>query len=201
MKYIIINFFNSKLNTTVWTPEPWMLWLYFHLFCSYFLHYLELTITSINHCVKSWCNLKTLISSKKIQTFKEFKTNLLSVMAKICKISMCLIIIIINPVLIWFYPRQRGWLDLSHSGSNLSHSHSPSRLILCILLLKPTLLLSFSTCDLHVFLGRTLFLFPFTSNSNAFLKTWPSSLLNTSPSHSIRLYHLNHCFLQSQHLH
>ena len=49
---------------------------------------------------------------------------------------------------------------------------------------KPTLLLSFSTCDLHVFLGRPCFLFPFTSNSNAFLKTWPSSLLNTC------LYHL-----------
>ena len=38
---------------------------------------------------------------------------------------------------------------------------------------KPTLLLSFSTCIIHVFLGRPCFLFPFTSNSNAFLKTSP----------------------------
>ena len=43
---------------------------------------------------------------------------------------------------------------------------------------------SFSTCDLHVFLGRPHFLFPFTSNFDAFLKTWPSPLLNTC------LYHL-----------
>ena len=42
---------------------------------------------------------------------------------------------------------------------------------------KPTLLLS-STFDLHVFLGHPRFLFPFTSNSNAFLKT--SSLLMAS---------------------
>ena len=44
------------------------------------------------------------------------------------------IIIIINPFLIWFYPRKRGWPDLPHSASNLSHSHSPSCSILCILL-------------------------------------------------------------------
>ena len=70
---------------------------------------------------------------------------------------------------------------------------------------KPTLLLSFSTCVFHVFFGRPHFLSPFTSNSNAFLRTCPSSLLNTCPlpSHSICLCHrhLNHCFLQSQHLH
>ena len=46
---------------------------------------------------------------------------------------------------------------------------------------KPTLLLSFSTCIFHVFLGRPRFLFPFTLNSNTFLKTCPSSLLNTCP--------------------
>ena len=49
---------------------------------------------------------------------------------------------------------------------------------------KPTLLLSFSTCVFHIFFGRPCFLLPFTSNSNAFLKTCPSSLLNTC------LYHL-----------
>ena len=43
---------------------------------------------------------------------------------------------------------------------------------------KPTLLLfSFSTCVFLVFFGRPRFLLPFTSNSNAFLKTCPSSLL------------------------
>ena len=70
---------------------------------------------------------------------------------------------------------------------------------------KPTLLLSFSTCVFHVFFGHPRFLLPFTSNSNAFLRTCPSSLLNTCllPSQSICLCHchLNHCFLQSQHLH
>ena len=48
---------------------------------------------------------------------------------------------------------------------------------------KPTLLLSFFTCVFHVFFGRPCFLFPFTSNSNTFLKTCPSSLLNTCPYH------------------
>ena len=32
-------------------------------------------------------------------------------------------IIIINPVLIWFYPSKWGWPDLPHSASNLSHQH------------------------------------------------------------------------------
>ena len=45
---------------------------------------------------------------------------------------------------------------------------------------KPTLLLS-STCVFHVFFGHPRFLLPFTSNSNVFLKTCPSSLLNTCP--------------------
>ena len=45
-------------------------------------------------------------------------------------------IIIINPVLIRFYPHKRGWPDLPPSASNLSHSHSPSCSILCILLLE-----------------------------------------------------------------
>ena len=49
------------------------------------------------------------------------------------------IIIIINPVLIWFYPRKWGWPDLPHSASNLSHS--PSCLILFIFLQTNTLTL------------------------------------------------------------
>ena len=48
---------------------------------------------------------------------------------------------------------------------------------------KPTFLLFFSTCIFHVFLSCLQFLFPFTSNSNTFLKTCPSSLLNTYPYH------------------
>ena len=82
-----------------------------------------------------------------------------------------MVIIIINTVLIRFYPCKRGWPDLPHSASNLSHSHSPSRSILCILLLQTNTLTLLP--DLHVFLSHPRFLFPFTSNSNAFLKTWP----------------------------
>ena len=44
---------------------------------------------------------------------------------------------------------------------------------------KPTFLLFFSTCVFDVFFGHPCFLLPFTSNFNAFLKTCPSSLLNT----------------------
>ena len=39
---------------------------------------------------------------------------------------------------------------------------------------KWTLLLSFSTCVFHVFFGCPRFLLPFTSNSKAYLKTYPS---------------------------
>ena len=95
------------------------------------------------------------------------------------------------------------WPDLSHSNGNLSNFHSPSRLIHGIPFSKPALLLSLSTCVLHVFLGRRRLFFPFTSNANSFLKTCPSSLLNTCPYHltPFGLCHLNHRLLQSQHLH
>ena len=107
-----------------------------------------------------------------------------------------------HPILIRVYPRKRGWSDLPHSNSNLSNSHSPSRSIHSILLLQTNTL----ALLLHLRLShlRPHFLLPFTSNSNTFLKTCSSSLLNTCPynySHSIHLCHLNHCFLQSQHLH
>ena len=42
------------------------------------------------------------------------------------------------PILIWVYPRKQGWPDLSHSGSNLSYSHSPSHSIHFILDLHST---------------------------------------------------------------
>ena len=44
---------------------------------------------------------------------------------------------------------------------------------------KPMLLLSFSTCVFHIFFGSPRFLLPLTSNSNTFLRTCPSTLLNT----------------------
>ena len=69
---------------------------------------------------------------------------------------------------------------------------------------KPTLLLSFSTCIFHAFFGCPHFLLPFTSNSNAFVKTCPSSLLNTC-SYPLTPFAFaiwtTVCFLQSQHLH
>ena len=48
-------------------------------------------------------------------------------------------------------------------------------------LLKPTITLSSSTCFFHVHSDIPFFLWPSTSKSNALLKTWPSSLLNTWP--------------------
>ena len=42
----------------------------------------------------------------------------------------------INRVLIRLYPGKQGWPDLPYSASNLSHSHSPSNSIFCILLLQ-----------------------------------------------------------------
>ena len=45
-------------------------------------------------------------------------------------------VFIINPILIRVYPRKRGWLDLPHFVSNLSNSHSPSRLIHGVLFLQ-----------------------------------------------------------------
>ena len=100
-----------------------------------------------------------------------------------------------HPILIRFYPCKWGWPDIAHPNSNLSNSHSPSRLIQGILLLQTnTLALLLHLC-LPCLLWHSHFLLPFTSNSNTFLKTCPSSLL--VPSHSICLCHLNHCFLPS----
>ena len=95
-------------------------------------------------------------------------------------------IIIIIPILIWVYPWKRGWPDLPHSGSNLSNSHSPSHSIQCILLLQtntPALLLHLHFPCLPQS-SSLPFSLHFKLNSNAFLKTCPSSLFNTC------LYHL-----------
>ena len=48
-------------------------------------------------------------------------------------------------------------------------------------LLKLTFTLSSSTCFFHVIFGLSFFLWPSTTRSNALLKMWPSSLLNTWP--------------------
>ena len=88
---------------------------------------------------------------------------------------------IINPILIRVYPHKEGWPDLPHSNSNLSNYHSPSQFMVSSFS-KPIPLLS-STCIFYVFFGRPCFLLLFTSNSNAFLKTCPSSLLNKCKHH------------------
>ena len=60
----------------------------------------------------------------------------------------------VNPILIWVYPRKRGWLDFPHSNNNLSNSHSLCRSIQGILLLQTnTLALLF-----HLRLPRLLWL-------------------------------------------
>ena len=84
-----------------------------------------------------------------------------------------------HPILIWVYPRIYLTLTaISHPPTlHLAWFKAPS-------FSKQTLLLSFSTCIFHVFFGRPHFLLPFTSNSNAFLKTCPSSLLNTCLYHT-----------------
>ena len=48
-------------------------------------------------------------------------------------------------------------------------------------LLKPTSIFSSSACFFHILFGLHFFLWPSTSISNALLKKWPSSLLNTWP--------------------
>ena len=81
-----------------------------------------------------------------------------------------------HPILIQVYPHKLRWPISPTPTLHLVQFKVSS-------FSKPTLLLSFSTCIFHDFFGRLRFLLPFTSNSNAFLKTYPSSLLNTSPYH------------------
>ena len=125
-------------------------------------------------------------SSDTVAVFKSFYTTsyIQYHIATVNKLSIFLFSISI-PILIWVYLHKWGWPDLPHSDSNLSNSHCNLHLAQfnASSFFKPTLLLSFSTCIFHVFLGRPRFLLPFTSNSNAFLKTCPSSLLNTCPYH------------------
>ena len=87
-----------------------------------------------------------------------------------------------SPILIRVYPQKRGWLDLSHFGSNPFSSHSQSHLIHSILFLQTNSCCPSPFCVFHVF-GRPCFSVPFFSNSNTFFKTCPSFLLNTCPYH------------------
>ena len=59
-----------------------------------------------------------------------------------------------HPILIRVYPRKRGWLDLPHSGSNLSNSHSPSRSIQNLLLLQTNTL----ALLLHLHLQKAIYI-------------------------------------------
>ena len=91
----------------------------------------------------------------------------------------------INPILIRVYPCKRGWPDLPHFNSNLSNSHSLSRSIQGILLFQTN---TFSLL-LYLRLPRLIWssslpLVLHFKTPMLFLKTCPSSLLNTC------LYHL-----------
>ena len=90
--------------------------------------------------------------------------------------------VIINPILIWIYLRKWGWPDLPHFGISPTPTLHLAGFMTSFFS-KPTLLLSFSTCIFHAFFGHPHFFLPFTSNSNTFHKTCPSSLLNTCPYH------------------
>ena len=93
------------------------------------------------------------------------------------------IIIIINPILIRVYPvNGSGRIYPTLTAISPTHTlHLPR--FKAFSFTKPTLLLSFFTCVFHVLFGRPCFLLPFTSNSNVFLQTCPSSLLNRCPYH------------------
>ena len=96
--------------------------------------------------------------------------------------SLCVLqltIIIIKPTLNQVYPRKRGWPDLPLQQSLILHLTQ----FMASFFSKPMLLLSFSTCIFDVFFGHPGFLLTLTSNSNTYLRTCPSCLLNICPYH------------------
>ena len=109
----------------------------------------------------------------------------------------------INPVLIRVFPHKWEWLDLPQSNSNLSNSYSPSHLIHDILLLESNTLAQL----LHLHLPHLLWLSSLSLAFHFKLQCFSQNMPIIPPqympvsSHSIRLCHLNHCFLQLQHLH
>ena len=107
-----------------------------------------------------------------------------------------------HPILIWFYPRKWGWPNLPHPNSNLSNSHSPSHSIQGILLLQTNTLALLLHLHLPCLLWSSSLLLAFHFKLQCFSQNMPiiPPRHMPVPSHSIRLCHLNHCFLQSQHL-
>ena len=105
--------------------------------------------------------------------------------------------IIINPILTWFYPYKWGWPDKPHSKSNLSNSHFPSHSIQGILLQTNTNL----ALLLHLCLPHLLWLSSLPLALHFKLQCFSQNMPIMPPqhipipSHSIRLCHLNHCFL------
>ena len=86
------------------------------------------------------------------------RANQLCIRTKVKQFIMfMMILIIINPILIRVSPRKWGWPDLSHSNSNLSNSHSPSRSMHGILFLQTNALAS-PPCIFHIFFGCPRFL-------------------------------------------
>ena len=96
-----------------------------------------------------------------------------------------------------------GWPDLPHFVSNLSNSLSPSRWIHAVLFLQTNAL----ALLVHLRLPRLLWLSSLPLALHFKLERFSQNMPIISPqhmpvpSHSICLCHLNHCFLQSQHLH
>ena len=108
-----------------------------------------------------------------------------------------------NSILIQVYPHKCGWPDLALSNSNLSNAHSSSRLIQGILLLQTNTLARF----LHLCIPRLLWSSSLPLTLHFKLQCFSQNMPIIPPqhmpipSHSICLCHLNHRFLQFQHLH
>ena len=99
--------------------------------------------------------------------------------------------------------RKWGWLDLPHSNSNLSNSHSSSRSIQGILLLQTNTLAVLLHLRLPLLLWSSSLPLALHFKLQCFSQNMPTIPPQHMPipSHSIRLCHLNHCFHQSQPLH
>ena len=111
--------------------------------------------------------------------------------------------LLINPILIWVYPRKRGWPDLPHFVSNPANSHSPSRSIHGVLFLQINALTLLLLLCLSCLLWSFSLPFALHFELRCFSQNMPiiPPQHMPVPSHFICLCHLNHCFRQSQHLH
>ena len=107
------------------------------------------------------------------------------------------------PILIQVYLCKQGWSDLHHFNNNLPNSHSPSRSIHGILLLQANTLALLLHLHFPQRLWTSLLPLALHLKLQCFSQNMPiiPPQHMSVPSHSICLFHLNHCFLQSQHLH